>query len=199
MKVKSTLSHSNTDHTLTKSVIEHFSVPPITEMLNTHSISHTKPEPSFFARMNNRVHRKIKKYLVKQRQREFAIMKQTSFADQRTEPCVRACEIALKDPENTLLVAPTSDARYIQTPNSQVFIIIKNDSVIMSNHTYYYMISISKEMEKHLIDRFDRRVESRRRQMEKIMLQNTRSVLESAVISMEKDMIENLEKKSLTE
>ncbi len=147
--------------------------------------------PGFIKRMRNRLAFKFKRYLVKQRLKKFYSSRPGIAIDDRAALAIKALEVSLKDPKNTLLIAPTSGARYVQTPNAQVFIILKYQTLILSNHQYYYEIAISQNVFDYLIDRFDRMIESRRRQMERKMLENSKSTLEQAVASLENKMLKN--------
>jgi hypothetical protein len=147
--------------------------------------------PGFIKRMKNRLAFKFKRYLVKQRLKKFYSSRPGIAIDDRAALAIKALEVSLKDPKNTLLIAPTSGARYVQTPNAQVFIILKYQTLILSNHQYYYEIAISQNVFDYLIDRFDRMIESRRRQMERKMLENSKSTLEQAVASLENKMLKN--------
>jgi len=151
--------------------------------------------PGFIKRMLNRLSFKFKRYLAKQRLKKFYSSQNGIAIDGRTELAIKALEVSLKDPTNTLLIAPTSGSRYVQTTNLQVFIILKYQMIILSNHQYYYEIAISGSVYDYLIDRFDKMIESRRRQMEKHMLENSKVTLENAVLSLQEKMIKNISKK----
>jgi hypothetical protein len=151
--------------------------------------------PGFIKRMLNRLSFKFKRYLVKQRIKKFYSSQSGIAIDDRTELAIKALEVSLKDPGNTLLIAPTSGARYIQTPNHQVFIILKYQTIILSNHQYYYEIAISSPVYDYLMDRFDKMIESRRRMMERHMLENSKITLENAVRDLQRRMIKNTTKK----
>ena len=150
--------------------------------------------PGFIKRLRNRLAFKFKRYLVNQRLKKFYSNRTGSAIDDRAALAIKALEVSLKDPKNTLLIAPTSGARYVQTPNAHVFIILKYQTIILSNHQYYYEIALSPNVFDYLIDRFDRMIESRRRQMERKMLFNSKATLEQAVASLESKMLKNTNK-----
>jgi len=150
--------------------------------------------PGFIKRMKNRLAFKFKRYLVNQRLKKFYSNRNGIAIDDRAALAIKALEVSLKDPKNTLLIAPTSGARYVQTPNAHVFIILKYQTIILSNHQYYYEIALSPNVFDYLIDRFDRMIESRRRQMERKLLFNSKSTLEQAVASLESKMLKNTNK-----
>lgn len=153
--------------------------------------------PGFIKRMINRLSFKFKRYLVKQKLKKFYSKQNGIAIDDRAALAIKALEVSLKDPKNTLLIAPTSGARYVQTPNAHVFIILKYQTIILSNHQYYYEIAISPSVFDYLMDRFDKMIESRRRQMERTMLSNSKATLEQAVASLQSKMLKNTSKKSL--
>lgn len=147
--------------------------------------------PSFIKRLMHRLSFKFKRYLVKKRLEKFYSTRNGIAIDDRAALAIKAFEVALRDPKNTLLIAPTSGSRYVQTPNANVFIILKYQTIILSNHQYYYEIALSSSVSEYLTDRFDKMIESRRRQMEKKMLENSKATLEAAVSTLRQKMIKN--------
>lgn len=67
-----------------------------------------------------------------------------------------------------------------------MFVIIYADSVVISNHQYFYDISIGTDAAEELSVIFDRVTEMRRRKMEKEMLNNVSVSLEKIANSLEK-------------
>ena len=151
--------------------------------------------PGFIKRFINRLSFKFRRYLVNKRIQKFYSSRNGITIDDRAALAIKALEAALKDPKNTLLIAPTSGSRYVQTPNANVFIILKYQTIILSNHQYYYEISISGSVSEYLTDRFDKMIESRRRQMEKKMLENSKATLEAAVSTLHQRMLKNTAKR----
>lgn len=152
--------------------------------------------PGFIKRIIHRLSFKFKRYLVKQRLKKLYSSKTGIAIDDRAALAIKALEVSLKDPKNTLLIAPNSGARYVQTPNAQVFIILKYQTIILSNHQYYYEIALSNSVSDYLVERFDKMIESRRRQMEKKMLENSKVTLEQALTGLQQKLIKNTRKKS---
>lgn len=153
--------------------------------------------PSFIKRVLNGMSFRFKRYLVKQKAKKLYSSQTGVAIDERAKLAVQALEVSVKDPKNTLLIAPNSGARYVQTPNANVFIILKYQTIILSNHLYYYEIAISNSVYDYLLDRFDRMIESRRRQMERKMLENSKITLENAVIGLHRKMIRNTSKNKI--
>jgi hypothetical protein len=151
--------------------------------------------PGFIKRLINRLSFKFRRYLVNKRLQKFYSSRNGIAIDDRAALAIKALEAALKDPKNTLLIAPTSGSRYIQTPNANVFIILKYQTIILSNHQYYYEIALSGSVSEYLTDRFDKMIESRRRQMEKKMLENSKATLEAAVSTLQQKMLKNTAKR----
>jgi hypothetical protein len=158
------------------------------KLINPQAIIKT---PSFIKKMIRKLSFKFKRYLVSQRLKKLYSSRPGIAIDDRAALAIKALEVSLKDPKNTLLIAPTSGARYVQTPNAQVFIILKYQTIILSNHQYYYEIAVSTGVSDYLNNRFDRMIESRRRQMERNLLENSKSTLEQAVASLESKMLKN--------
>jgi len=161
------------------------------KLINPQAIIKT---PSFIKKMIRKLSFKFKRYLVSQRLKKLYSSRPGVVIDDRAALAIKALEVSLKDPKNTLLIAPTSGARYVQTPNAQVFIILKYQTIILSNHQYYYEIAVSTGVSDYLNNRFDRMIESRRRQMERNLLENSKSTLEQAVASLESKMLKNTNK-----
>ena len=151
--------------------------------------------PGFIKRLINRLSFKFRRYLVNKRIQKFYSSRNGIAIDDRAALAIQALDAALKDPKNTLLIAPTSGSRYIQTPNANVFIILKYQTIILSNHQYYYEIALSNSVSEYLTDRFDKMIESRRRQMEKKMLENSKATLEAAVSTLQQKMLKNTAKR----
>lgn len=151
--------------------------------------------PGFIKRFMYMISFKFKRYLVKKRLEKFYSSKNGIAIDDRAALAIKALEVALRDPKNTLLMAPNSGSRYVQTPNSNVFIILKYQTIILSNHQYYYEIALSSSVSEYLADKFDKMIESRRRQMERKMLENSKATLEAAVLTLSQKMIKNTARK----
>lgn len=156
-------------------------------LAKSNNIKTPKPMKKVIAKLSF----KFKRYLVKQRAKKLYSTKNSSKLDERAVLAIKAFDISIKDPKNTLLISPQSGSRYVQTPSADVFIIIKYQTIILSNHLYYYEISISTDVYEYLLDKFDRMLESRRRQMERRMLENSRLTLEKAVSTLNNRLIKN--------
>lgn len=79
---------------------------------------------------------------------------------------------ALLDKNNVLLTAPISGKKFIKMPEQDVFIIINDSNIIISNHKFYYDIDTSLEFAEMINLRFDKVLEHQRYLMEKEMTSN---------------------------
>ena len=76
---------------------------------------------------------------------------------------------ALSDRRNTLSLAPISGTKYIKMPVAEMFIILGDNNIIISNHKFYYDIDLNPEINFMLHDRFNRLLEHQRALMEREM------------------------------
>lgn len=88
-------------------------------------------------------------------------------------------EELFKDREADLFIAPITCNRYIVAEKSNLSVILTGDNVIISNHNYYYDISLGHGATQVLFHRFDKILESRRRKYEKEIRQNMLNSLDN--------------------
>lgn len=100
---------------------------------------------------------------------------------------------SLADRSNILLNAPISGTKYIKTPDDEMFIIMSDTNVIISNHKFYYDIDISHDLADALVARFNRILEHQRHLMEKELLGN----IVDGLYSISEKMEENISQQKL--
>jgi hypothetical protein len=87
------------------------------------------------------------------------------------------CRTLIKHPESTFLIAPLSQKRYIRNEVMQMFIILQDDRMNITNHIYNYDILLTKETSDRLNRIFDYKVEEARSKFEKEMKSQIRHSL----------------------
>ena len=87
------------------------------------------------------------------------------------------CRTLIKHPESTFLIAPLSQKRYIRNEVMQMFIILQDDRMNITNHIYNYDILLTKETSDRLNRIFDFKVEEARSKFEKEMKSQIRHSL----------------------
>lgn len=108
--------------------------------------------------------------------------------DERDKNIIKIVKAALADRRNRLMIAPISGARYIRMPRQEMFIIISDNKVIISNHKFYYDLYTTNVLSEYLIQKFNQVTNHQRDLMERDMMSNIRSGLS--------DIAEKLDKKT---
>ena len=87
------------------------------------------------------------------------------------------CRNLIKHPESTFLIAPLSQKRYIKNELLQMFIILQDDRMNITNHIYNYDIDLRKDTSDRLNRIFDHKVEESRSKFESEMKSQIRHSL----------------------
>jgi hypothetical protein len=87
------------------------------------------------------------------------------------------CRNLIKHPESTFLIAPLSHKRYIRNEVLQMFIILQDDRMNITNHIYNYDISLRQDTSERLNRIFDHKVEESRSKFESEMKSQIRHSL----------------------
>lgn len=93
------------------------------------------------------------------------------------DEALRICRNLIHCPSVELLVCPDTNRRFIIYDSMQVKIIIKDDCIILSNHTYYYELKISENGLKAINAIFDGHIRIRRNELESQITQNAKGTL----------------------
>jgi len=81
--------------------------------------------------------------------------------------CYDICKKLINDPISKLTIAPVSNKRYIKNDESNMFIVISDNSIMLINHVYSYNIYCDyNENYIELIKMFDNEVEKKRLELE---------------------------------
>ena len=76
-----------------------------------------------------------------------------------------SCAIVRKmisHPDSKFTIAPLSGKRYIVNKTIDIFIIIEDNKVEITNHIYHYVVSLSERDIKKITDLYDQKVEDQR-------------------------------------
>ena len=87
------------------------------------------------------------------------------------------CRNLIKHPQSTFLIAPLSHKRYIRNEVLQMFIILQDDRMNITNHIYNYDISLRQDTSERLNRIFDHKVEESRSKFESEMKSQIRHSL----------------------
>ena len=90
---------------------------------------------------------------------------------------LKICRILIRNISTNLLVCPDTQRRFIIFDPMEIKIIISDDKIIVSNHTYYYELSISKSGLANVIRVFDGNVKERRDILEQDIKTNAKTSL----------------------
>jgi hypothetical protein len=128
---------------------------------------------------------RILRFKVKRAQRALA-----NLGD-RDHQIIRIVKSALADRRNRLMIAPLSGARYIKMPRQEMFIIISDNRVVISNHKFYYDLHTPNVLSEYLIQKFNQITNHQRDLMERDMLSNIKSGLSDIADKLDKKSKEN--------
>jgi hypothetical protein len=89
------------------------------------------------------------------------------------------CRKLLMKPDSVLLLSPISGKRFIKSEDGEVFIVISERAVDITNHQYNYNIPIGDKTQIKLRAIFDNEVEKRREVMESEIKSNVKHSLKT--------------------
>lgn len=90
---------------------------------------------------------------------------------------LRICRNLIHCSSVELLICPDTGRRFIIYDSMQIKIIIKDDQIILSNHTYYYELSVSESGLQTINRIFDGHIRDRRNALEVQIKQNAKGTL----------------------
>lgn len=90
---------------------------------------------------------------------------------------LRICRNLIHCSSVELLVCPDTNRRFIIYDSMQIKIIIKDDRIILSNHTYYYELKVSENGLAAINMIFDGHIRTRRDTLESQITQNAKGTL----------------------
>ena len=79
------------------------------------------------------------------------------------------CRKLINHQDSKFLIAPLSQKRYIKNETLQMFVVLQDDRINITNHIYNYDITVPSQMTQKLNRMFDNKVEEARLKFEKEM------------------------------
>jgi hypothetical protein len=80
--------------------------------------------------------------------------------------CLSICRKLIKNPESSFLIAPISGKKYIKNEKMGIFIVMIDQHINITNHTYNYSVFISPRDWQRISYFFDHETESRKNEYE---------------------------------
>jgi len=90
---------------------------------------------------------------------------------------LKICRILIRHESSTLLVCPTTGRSFITYDPMKIKIIIEDNKIVISNHQYYYEVSISKSGTDNIMRVFNGNVKGRRDLLEADIKTNAKTTL----------------------
>lgn len=128
--------------------------------------------------LKNKIKRLVKRFRVKFYRWE----KGSSWFKTPAEPtgyeniCKAICRKMINHPDSKFTIAPLSHKRYIINKPLDIFIIIVDSKIEITNHVYHYVINLGERDVNKIIEHFDNKVDHLRVQYEeeiKSQIENT--------------------------
>ena len=79
------------------------------------------------------------------------------------------CRKLINHQDSKFLIAPLSQKRYIKNETLQMFVVLQDDRINITNHIYNYDITVPSQMTHKLNRMFDNKVEDARMKFEREM------------------------------
>lgn len=80
--------------------------------------------------------------------------------------CVSICRNLITNPNSKFLLAPVSGKRYIKNSDLELFVILNDHNISITNHIYHYDVLVQDRNWYRLINMYDLKVESIRLEYE---------------------------------
>lgn len=80
--------------------------------------------------------------------------------------CTAICRTTMKHPDSKFSIAPLSEKKYIINETLDIFVVILENKIEITNHVYHYIISLEDREISKLKRMFDNRLESIRAKYE---------------------------------
>ena len=90
----------------------------------------------------------------------------TNDEQQYQKVCLSICRKLIKNPESSFLIAPISGKKYIKNDKMGIFIVMLDQHINITNHTYNYSVFISPRDWQRIIYFFDHETELRKNKYE---------------------------------
>lgn len=112
--------------------------------------------------------RKLKRFIVK-----FKIMERDFFSDKKTVAtgyeriCTAIVRKMINHKSTKFTIAPLSEKRYLVNKTLDIFVIMEDSKVEITNHIYHYVITLPKKEMIKLVQQYDKKVDEERIMYEK--------------------------------
>ena len=110
--------------------------------------------------------------------------------------CISICRNLITNPNSKFLLAPVSGKRYIKNTELELFVILNDRNISITNHIYHYDVTIEDINWFRLINMYDAKVETIRQEYEnEIMsqIENSLTKIQNKVIDIKEvgDMVKS--------
>ena len=95
---------------------------------------------------------------------------QTDHNSQNERICKSICYKMINNPHSKFLIAPLSGKRYIKNEVLQVFIILDDKKITITNHIYHYDVIVTQRDFDRLTHMYDNKTEQIRNEFENEMM-----------------------------
>ena len=110
---------------------------------------------------------KFKRFIVKYKLFEKSIFKDPFEYTGYETICVAIVRKTINHKDTKYTIAPLSNKRYLVNKTIDIFVILEDSKVEITNHVYHYVISLPKKDMAKLVNHFDEKVDE-----ERIMYEN---------------------------
>lgn len=80
--------------------------------------------------------------------------------------CLNICRNLIKHPDSKFLIAPLSGKRYIKNPKLELFVILDDRRISLTNHVYHYDVKLLDRDWDRLVNMYDTKTEKIRQGLE---------------------------------
>jgi len=128
---------------------------------------------NWFSRLIKRFYLKLYIYFHKRINNQFGIEDEVQY--QRV--CLSICRKLITNPDSIFLIAPISGKKYIRNDKLELFVVMNERHINITNHTYNYSVFVSERDWQRICYLFDQITEKRKQEYEgKIKSQITHSL-----------------------
>ena len=125
------------------------------------------------------IQRKYVRYLISVRYSKL-ISGENTEASQNEKSCKSICYKLINQPDSTFLIAPISGKRYIKNSRLDLFVILDDKRISITNHVYHYDVVFTDRDFDRITKMYDNKTETIRQEFEnemKSQIQNSLSTI----------------------
>jgi hypothetical protein len=111
--------------------------------------------------------RKLKRFIVSYKLFELSIFKDKFEYTGYEKICTAIVRKMINHNDTKYTIAPLSNKRYLINKTLEIFVIMEDSKVEITNHVYHYVITLPKKEMGKLVNRYDKKVDE-----ERIMYEN---------------------------